>query len=131
MKSRHQSQLSLGPLQLRDSEQRADSFRISEQDDEAFGKAERASAEILNEAFEGAALDNKEIAHLCGVSVSLVEKWRSAEARGCPSFVQMLRLPFSFHWHLHKALNRRFGFGKHALAQLLEAAGMLAVGMER
>ncbi len=106
-------------------------FRKSEQPNEAFGKSEQVAAELLNEAFDRASLDNKEIAHLCGVSVSLVEKWRSTESRGCPSFVQMLMLPASFHLALHKAMNRKFGFWRAAIADVIEAVGSLALVVER
>lgn len=112
------------------SEQAAVSFRNSEQGPEAFAQSEQFASELLHEAFDAARLENKEIAHLCGVSVSLVEKWRSSEARGCPSFAQLLRLPPTFHLALHRAMNRRFGFGRAALAQLLEAAGALALVVE-
>src|SRR5688572_7529087 len=69
------------------STETASAFRTSEPQDAALGNAEQLAAELLDEAFTRAGLENKEIAHLCGVSVSLVEKWRSREARGCPSLV--------------------------------------------
>lgn len=114
-------------MPLRASEQSAAAFRKSEPTDDALGSSERLAATLLDEAIERAGLTNKEVAHLCGVSVSLVEKWRSTEARGCPSFVQMLLLPPAFHLELHRAMNRTFGFGRAALVQLLDAAGSLAV----
>lgn len=120
------SQLSLPPVPLRNSEQSEAVFRNSEQDDPVFRKAEQDASELFDRACTLARLENKEVAHLCEVSVSLVEKWRSREARGCPSLVQMLLLPPAFHLALHKVMNRRFGFGRAALVQLLEAAGALA-----
>ncbi len=72
-------------------------------------------------------LERKEIAHLCGVSESLVDKWCSVDQRGCPSFVQMLMLPPSFHLALHKAMNAKFGFARAALLDLIESVGALAV----
>ena len=116
-------------MPLRSSEQGSGAFRKSEQADES--PAEQLAAELLDQALIDCGLSNKEVAHLCGVSVSLVEKWRSAEQRGAPSFVQLLLLPPSFHLALHRAMNRRFGFGRAALAQLLEAAGDLALAVER
>lgn len=114
-------------MPLRASEQAASAFRKSEQAGESLGTSEHLAAALLDEAMENAGLTNKEVAHLCDVSVSLVEKWRSTEARGCPSFVQMLCLPPAFHLELQRAMNRRFGFGRAALMQLLEAAGSLAL----
>lgn len=127
MKPRPNGQRSLPPMELRDSERPQPSFRNSEQAEAALSESEQGAARIFDQAVEAAGLTNKDVAHLCGVSVSLVEKWRSTEQRGAPSFVQMLMLPPSFHWHLHRALNRRFGFGKAALSQVLEGLGMLAV----
>lgn len=120
-------QLGFGPMPLGDSEPREAAFRRSEQANEALGKSEQLASEILNAAFDAAGLQNKEIAHLCGVSVSLVEKWRSTEARGCPSFVQLLMLPVNFHWELHKAMDRHFGLGRRALADVISAIGSLAM----
>ncbi len=116
-------------LPLRTSEQLKAPFRSSERA-EALNASERLAAELLNDAFQIAKLENKEAAHLCGISENLVEKWRSTNARGAPSFVQMLCLPPAFHLALHKAMNRRFGFGKQALRDLLEAAGSLAMVIE-
>lgn len=114
-------------LPLRTSEQLKAELRNSEQPEPVCGKAEQMAAELLDDAIVRACLTNKEIAHLCGVSVSLVEKWRSTDARGCPSFVQMLLLPPVFHLSLHKAMNARFGFARAAVLELIDAAGTLAV----
>ena len=129
--SANKDQLSLGPLELRGSEPQGSTFRSSEPNSEALGSSEQLAAELLHAAFKRAGLDNKDIAHLCGVSQSLVEKWRSTEARGCPSFVQMLCLPPSFHISLHREMNARFGFGRAALARLIGAAEDLALVMEK
>lgn len=127
--SKHQ--LSLPPMPVGKTEPSDAAFRKSEQADGPLGKSEQLAAELLDEAFGCAGLANKETAHLCGVSVSMVEKWRSSEARGCPSFVQLLLLPPSFHIALHKSMNKRFGFGRAAMADLLEAVGSLAMVVER
>jgi hypothetical protein len=103
------------------------SLRTSEPHDEALRQSERDAADLLNEAFKDAKLENKEAAFLCGVSESLVEKWRSKDQRGAPSFVQMLCLPPKFHYALHKQMNKRYGFGKAALRDLMDAAGSLAM----
>lgn len=123
-------QRSLPPMELRGSEHPGPAFRNSEQVEEALGSSERLAADLLNTAFSAAHLDNKQIAHLCGVSVSLVEKWRSTEARGCPSLVQILLLPPTFHLALHRAMNARFGFGREALRRVLDDLGdLVAVGL--
>lgn len=88
--------------------------------------ADAEAAAIFDDALTGARITSKEVAALVGVSESLVNRWRSPNYREAPSFTQMLRLPVSFHWHLNKALNRKYGFGRQALAQVLEGLGMLA-----
>lgn len=138
MKARANAQLNLPPTEVQKSEVRPAAFRKSEDHATAFQKSEDDGYRTASELFDASMsaleasgrLTNKEVAHLCGVSVSLVEKWRQRDSRSCPSFAQMLRLPASFHIELHRAMNRRYGFGKAALASLLEAAGALAVFCE-
>lgn len=117
-------QVSTPTLPVRTSEQLKVPFRSSEQ-----AQPDALAAELLNAAFDAAGLENKQIAGLCCVSVSLVEKWRSAESRGCPSFLQMLLLPPSFHVELHKAMNKHYGYGRQAVLDLLDAVGRLAVNL--
>jgi hypothetical protein len=93
-------------------------------------QAYSTSAELFDAALTGAGLRNQDVAYLLGVSESLVRKWRSRDARVCPSDVQMLQLGLSFLWHRNKALNKRFGFGRLALTELLDAAGALAVAIK-
>lgn len=88
------------------------------------------SAAFFDEALTNARLSTPDVAHLLGVSESLVRRMRSKDARERVSFAQMLRLPPRFHVELHRVMNRRYGFGRAALAQLLEAAGVLALGLE-
>jgi DNA-binding transcriptional regulator YiaG len=114
-------------MEVRGSEQPSTAFRNSEHDVEALGESEQLAATFLNQAFDAAGLTTKEIAHLCGVSTSLVEKWRSTDARGGPSFVQLLMLPPTFHFELHRAMNRRFGFGRQLLARLADDLADLAM----
>ena len=128
--ARRNIQASAPVLPVRTKEQLRVPFRSSEHDTETCGESERIAAELLDTAFVMSGLENKEIAHLCGVSESLVIKWRSADTRGCPSFVQMLRLPLSFQWALHKSMNTHFGFGTRALQDVLDAVGLLAAGMK-
>lgn len=128
--ARPDDQLRLPPMELRDSEQVPAAFRNSEQPDQVFGKSEQNAAALLNVAFAQAGLENKDIAHLCGVSVSLVEKWRAADSRGCPSFAQLLMLPPAFHIELHRVMNKRFGFGRAALQRLTDAMADLALVVE-
>ena len=121
----------LPPMELRKTEQDDPAFRTSEQDESVLRKAEREASQLFDQACEMAGLENKEIAHLLGVSVSLVEKWRSTEQRGGPSFVQMLLLPTSFHFALHKVMNRRHGYGREALREIIESLGTLSMVVER
>jgi hypothetical protein len=113
-------------LPVRTKEQLRAAFPNSEQGAEPLSASERIAAELLDAAFNLSGLTSKEAGHLCGVSPSLVDKWRSSTQRGSPSFVQMLMLPISFQWQLHKSLNRHFGFGTTALRELLDAVGLVA-----
>lgn len=135
--ARRNDQLSLGPMEVGNSEGADPILRNSENGDPAVRNAEddryAVSAELFDAALNDprANLTNKEVAHLVGVSESLVQKWRTPSARTCPSFVQLLRLPPAFHLALHRSMNRRFGFGRAALVDLLEAVGSLALVTER
>jgi len=137
------TQLAVGPMELTGSEQPGMSLRHapheavsadprraplnnSELHGDGLSDSEQLAARVLDEAFRTAGLDNKEIAHLCGISVSLVDKWRRTDQRGCPSVAQMLRLPPAFPVALHRVLNRRYGFGRAALGRALDALGDLA-----
>jgi ribosome-binding protein aMBF1 (putative translation factor) len=135
--SRPNPQRNLPPMEVRKSEQGRAVFRKSEQERGAFRKAEQAAdtavlaAELFDAALQRAGLNSKEVAHLLGISESLVQKMRSTEQRGCPSFAQLLRLPPRFHIALHREMNDQFGFGRAALGRLLEAAGDLALAVEQ
>jgi hypothetical protein len=88
------------------------------------------AAKLFDEALSAAGLDSKVVAHLVGVSISLVDKWRSPNEERSPSLAQLLSLPFAFHLELHRAMNRHFGFGRAALRRLIDAVGELAGGLE-
>lgn len=127
-------QLNLPPSLLQVSEQGAVVLQRSEQADSALQTSEpgvtdetRLASEVFDAAAKACGLSTPDIGHLCGVSDALVYKWRSPERRECPSFVQMLMLPPAFHLALHRQLNKRFGFGRAALARLLDAVGDLAL----
>lgn len=117
-------------------------FRRSEPDSEAFRSSERqlperdadayrASAELFDAACRRAQLDRKEIAHLLGISQSLVDKWASPNERACPSHPQMLRLPLSFHLALWWAMNRRYGIARALVGELFSAFAGMAIASER
>jgi hypothetical protein len=138
VKSRANTQLNLPPAEVLNSEQHSTAFRKSEHDEAAFRIPEQAvdassvlAAELFDAACTDAKLTSKEVAHLMGISESLVQKMRSTESRGCPSFAQLLKLPPSFHLALHRSMNRRFGFGRQLLARLLDDIGDLALAVER
>lgn len=83
-------------------------------------KGEAVAALILHEAISRSGLTTKEVAHACGVSASMVEKWRSTNSRGCPSYAQLLMLPSAFQAELFRAQNRRLGFIRNVLVGGLE-----------
>lgn len=85
------------------------------------------SAQLFDEALREAKLTSQEVAHLLRVSESLVNRMRSPNYREGVSLRQMLRLPPAFHLELHRAMNRRFGFGRAMLRELLETLGCLAM----
>jgi hypothetical protein len=131
MKSaRHDLQLNLPPAPLQSSERTA--FRRAEQErcEEERRLAEQVTAELLDRAFTGARLDNKQAAYDLDVSVSLIEKWRSIEQRGSPSFVQVWMLgvlhPVFAH-ELNSAINKRCAatLGQQAFANILANLGAL------
>lgn len=129
------SQLNLPPTELRTSERDSAVFRNSEDGPERFRKAEHdgyiISAALIDDTMTRARLTNQEVAYVVGVSESLVQKWRSADARACPSFAQLLRLPPTFHLELLKTMNGRFGFGRALLRAALDALADVALVMER
>ena len=88
-----------------------------------------AAAQQLDEALTMAGLSSKEVAGLLDVSDSLVNRWRSGNYRETPSFTQVCSLQmqsYKFALALHRVNNKRYGFGRAALAHLLEAVGELA-----
>lgn len=89
--------------------------------------ADALAAQLFDEALTASGLTTADVAYLLHCSESLVRRMRSHDARERISFPQLLKLPPSFHWALHKAMNRHFGFGRQALLDLLDAAGRLAV----
>lgn len=123
-------QLNLPAAEVRSSEGREPTFRNPE--DSAKDAAYALSADLFNAACGDpvhGGLTNQEIAYLWKCSEDLPRKMRSREARACPSLVQLLLLPPSFHLRLHRELNTRFGFGRAALMDLLDAAGRLALAV--
>lgn len=125
-------QLNLPPTLLPNREPEAPLLTKQEQPPQVpSADADALAAELFDVALAAARITSQEAAFLFGVSESMVRKMRSVNARERVSFVQMLKLPPAFHIELHRAMNRRFGFGRAALAQLLEAAGELALVTER
>lgn len=85
------------------------------------------SAELFDAALTRARITTAEVAYLFGVSESLVRRMRSKNARERVALSQLLRLPPAFHLALHAELNAKYGFGRQALLDLLDAVGRLAV----
>src|SRR4051812_41977427 len=96
-------QLNLPATLLSNSAQGDGVLRSSEHGDEAT----RVASELFDLACAAARLQSKEIAAICGVSRSLADKWRSVDARECPSLAQLLKLPITFQLALHRAMNQR------------------------
>lgn len=123
MAAPHKHQLNLPPTPLQSLSQDADSRKkVSQADIDA--------AQLLDAALEAAGISSKEVSILAGVSESLVSRWRSGNYTEAPSFAQMLLMPPSFHIALHRQMNRKFGFGRAALARLLGAVEDLAMCVE-
>lgn len=89
------------------------------------------AAQLFDEALTQASITSQEAAYCIGVSDALVRRWRLVDHRERPSFVQLLCLPPAFHLEMNRAISRRFGFGRAALAQVLEGLGDLALAVER
>jgi hypothetical protein len=94
-------------------------------------QAHELAAELFDEALTEARLSTAEVAYLFGVSESLVRRMRSKDARERVSLTQLLKLPARFHLELHRAMNRRFGFGRQLLRRLLDDLSDLALVLER
>jgi hypothetical protein len=122
VKPRSNSERPLPLMPLENLSRGADSRKKVSPDD-----SDRISAEIFDAALTAADIESTWVAAHLGVSESLVSRWRSPNYTEAPSFTQMLRLPVSFHWELNRATSKRFGFGRRAIAQVLEGLGMLAM----
>lgn len=81
---------------------------------------------MFDGCMKDARLETKEVASLCGVTDSLVNRWRSPNYQESPSLVHLLRLPAAFHWALVKRLVKRFAFGQRAIAEAVEAQNVWA-----
>lgn len=152
MSSRDNRQLNLPPAPLtngsrggskRTDRSEPDSAAIHETDGRTFRSLESdtrtdrsaavaLAAVLFDEALKTAkpkAIESKEVALILDVSESLVRRWRSPNYTEGPSFVQMCCLPASFHFALHKAQNKHFGFGRHVLLDAIDAFGLLAAAV--
>lgn len=127
------SQLNLPPTGLPNREQGSGLLSKSEQgpDVPPVGEADAAAARLFDEVLTAAKLSSQEVAHLLGVSESLVRKMRSPNARERVALSHLLQLPLSFHLEFHRAMNRRSGLGRQLLRGVLDALGDLAVVLER
>jgi DNA-binding transcriptional regulator LsrR (DeoR family) len=114
-------QLNLPPLPLANGTQ-PESVRP-----DSTQEADALASVLFDQSLTRAQLTTADVAYQLKISESLVRRLRSADARERVSFAQILSLPPSFLLELTKALNARFGFGRAALLDLLDAAGRLAV----
>ena len=93
-------------------------------------QAHALSAEVFAEAMDIVPkIEPKVAAALCGVSVSMVYRWRSTEHRERPSYSQLLRLGPEFALRMNRIESRRFGHVRRALMNLMDAAGDLAMAV--
>jgi hypothetical protein len=123
--SRLDGQLSFGPTSLANGTQpEAVLPKCTQRDD-----AHEIAAVLFDESLTAARIETAEAAYLLGISESLVRRMRSKDARERVSFAQLLKLPPSFHLELHRAMNRRFGFGRQLLARVLDDLGALALSV--
>lgn len=137
--SRSKSQLSLPPMEVGNQDTRSRAVlnqdttgtAVLSQDIQALPvpsvDAARVASELFASACRDARLTPAEVAYLCGVSENLVNKWQNPNDERCPSFAQMLCLPFAFHLAVFGLMNRRFGFARAAVTRLLSAVGDVAV----
>lgn len=122
--SRHDRQLNLPPTLLAKGTQDAPVRPKCTQGPDESGQL---AAILFDEALTAAGISTAEAAFLFGISESVVRRMRSRDARERVSFAQILRLPPSFHFALHRAMNRRFGFGRQLLRRLLDDVADLAL----
>lgn len=133
MKSPHQSQMPLPPMEVRNSDQSTSVVRKSDQEREAVRTSDREAAEakaavMFSRALEAASITRDEAGYLMGgISRSLVDKMCSPTERQCPSLVQFLLLPPQFHIALIQELDNHFGLGRAVLARVQQAVGTLAL----
>lgn len=127
---RHDNQLSLPPTEVQSLHSGAAAVKNPHPPaDLAQEPAERLASRLFDAALTRACISSNFVALHLGVSDSLVAQWRQEQSPKLPSFGQMLRLPFTFQLALHKEMNAHFGFGRAALADLLDAAGRVAVNL--
>lgn len=143
-RARLESQLSLPPVALRNSEPSGSGFRNSEGSDLAVRTSESdladvarpadddeaiaAAAALFDEALKRSGLDNnKDVAALIGVSQSLVDKWRRPNEPASPSLVHMMKLPATFHWEFIRGLFRRYRLARLAAREIESASSVMAL----
>lgn len=133
MKSRHQSQAPLPPMEVRKADQVGAVVRKSDQEDRAVRNTDREASEALAATMFSAALDASGITRdeagflMGGISRSLVDKMCSPTERQCPSLIQLLLLPPSFHIALIQELDKHFGLGRAMLARVQQSLGALGL----
>ena len=125
MKSRANTQLSLGPMHLNKVADGAVDLKKVEND--GLAEAFVESGRLIEAARERAGMTRKEACALMFVSEQQFSRWVSGAANDTPSFARLLLLPPSFWFHLNQLLNERFGLRRLIAAQLLGVAADLAL----
>lgn len=140
MRSRHQDQRSLPPMEVRRSEQdpsllrnqehSSESFLESEQPDGVLSSKEQWIADsslFYDRCLRKAGIERKAIADLFGfTSVSVVDKWCNPNDRSCPSSWQLFAHPVSYHIAVRELQMEQVEFRRALAQRLLDVA--LALG---
>jgi hypothetical protein len=91
--------------------------------------AQELAAVCLDEARIACGLTAKDFAAHFQLSESVVHRWLNPHARECPSQAQITSLGSEFMRQLARSYNRRFGWGRTALLDVVKAIGELAEEM--
>ena len=136
MKSQQQSQRSLPPMEVRNSNHGESSVRntnhgaesVSETNQTGRQAAEILAAAIFSAALDAAGITRDEAAFLMGrVTRSMVDQMCSKTVPKAPSLIQLLMLPPSFHIALIQELDTHFGLGRAVLARVQQTLGTLSL----
>lgn len=127
----NKSQLNLPPSLLANQTLRED---VRPEDTHPVDDPQAKAARVLNAAFKDSGRSSAEAAFCLKVSESLVNRWRSPDARESISSLQLFKLyrdlgPW-FTYQYHVANHRENKLAKVALREAVQSLSLLAVGLE-